>query len=112
MQERASRTQQEVAKAGKPYNGDNGVQGSEGAVGGQLEGGVADIPCQGLQHRSLCLQLEGAVAAWLDESVDGPAHLQSAPTVMVEHGRKLCMTDALCVAVSNQMPSALVGKAS
>ena len=66
----------------KPYNGNNGVQGSEGAVGRQLEGGVAD---------------------WLDERIDGPAHLQEALDVREDCSRKMCTTDALDVAVPCQM---------
>ena len=87
----------------KPHNGNNGVQGSEGAVGRQLEGGIADVPCQGLQHRSLRLQLKGVVAAWLDERIDGPAHLQEALDVREDCSRKMCTTDALDVAVPCQM---------
>ena len=107
MQELAFWAQQENVDSSKPYNGNNGVQGSEGAVGRQLEGGVADVPCQGLQHRSLRLQLKGVVAAWLDERIDGPAHLQQALDVREDCSRKMCTTDALGVAVPCQISGGL-----
>lgn len=59
------------------YYGDDWEKRAEGGIGGELQGGVADIPCQGLQDVCLGLQLQRVVAAWLDESVNGPAHLHN-----------------------------------
>lgn len=61
-----------------------------GNVGGgeQLQGGVGHVPAQAVEHAGVRCDVDAGCIAWLDDCVEGPAHLHVHAVALVEQNKQ------------------------